>query len=312
MPAARAFGLLVVVAIVASVYEPATITSYGVTLDRVTDDCLVAVGLTMVIILGELDLSVGSTMAVAGIVAVRVSGNLLVGALAALAVGVVVGLVNAALVLWAGVNSFIATLGTMTALGGLAILLTNDNPVALHNFSAPITFSNNIVGQFTLPTLIMAGMSLLAWVFLTRTRIGREFYATGGSAEAAVAANISVRRRKVLGFVLCGLFAAVAGLLDTIEQASATATLGQSVLLLAIAGAVLGGANLKGGQGSAAGAVMGSVALGAIDVALEFHGISSSLEDVLTGAILFAAVAVNRQGIGGLRLDVLARRIRGT
>jgi ribose/xylose/arabinose/galactoside ABC-type transport system permease subunit len=309
-PAARALGLLILVIIGASLFEPAALTSYGTTLGRVTDDGIVAIGLTIIIVAGELDLSVGSTMAVAGIVAVRASDHLILGAVAALAVGVVVGLVNAALVLRAGVNSFIATLGTMIALSGLALLLTNDNPVQLSDVSASIDFVRDYVGQFTLPTLIAAALALLTWLFLARTRVGREFYAVGGSRDAAIAANIPVGRRKALGFVLCAVFAAVAGLLDTIQQSSASPTLGQSVLLLAVAGAVVGGANLRGGEGSAIGAVMGSVALGGVDVALEFHGVNSSLENVLTGAILFIAVAANRQSINGLRLDLLARKIR--
>jgi len=311
-PAARAFALLVVVIAVAAAFAPITLTSYGVTFDRVTDQCLVAVGLTLLIILGEIDLSVGSTMAVAGTVAVRASENLLVGTLAAIAVGILIGLINAALVLRAGVNSFIATLGTMTTLAGLALLLTKNNPIPLRDPNAPVTFTDNVVGQLTLPTLIVAGISVLCWIFLARTRIGREFFASGGNVEAAAAADVKVARRKTLGFVLCSVLAAVAGLLDTIKQASASATLGQSVLLIAIAAAVLGGGVLSGGRGSVPGAVMGAVALGAISVALELQGIDASLENVLIGAILFVAVVANRESVDGLRLDILARRVRRT
>lgn len=311
-PASRAVALLALVIVVAAIVEPTTLSSYGMTIDRVTSGIIVAVGLTLVMVLGEIDLSVGSTMAVAGIVMARTSENLAVGIGWALLAGVMVGLMNAFLVLVAKVNSFIATLGMMIALAGLALLLTESNPIPLPNFDASVAFSQNLIGQLTFPALVMIVLVIVVAVFMTATTFGREFYAVGSNIDAARAANINVVLRKMVGFMLCSLLAAVAGVLATISQGAADPTLGKSVLLIAIAGAVLGGAELNGGRGSAFGSFIGSVALGAIAVTLELGGIGASLVQVLTGLILFVAVVANRDGIAGLRLDILGRRLRRT
>jgi ribose transport system permease protein len=309
-PSSRALGLLLLVVIVAAIVEPIALSSYGVTLDRVNADIIVAVGLTLVIILGEIDLSVGSTMAVAGVIMAKSSENLMVGVSWAIVAGIVIGLINAFLVQVAKVNSFIATLGTMTALAGLALLLTKSTPIPLADFDTSILFSENFIGQLTIPALVILVLTVLLAVFMSRTRIGREFYAVGSNIDAARAANINVGLRKTLGFVVCSALAAIAGVLATISQGAADPNLGKPVLLIAIAGAVLGGAALNGGRGSVVGAAIGSIALGGIAVTLELAGIGSSLEQVLTGAILFIAVVANREGIGGLRLDIIGRRLR--
>ena len=114
----------------------------------------------------------------------------------------------------------------------------------------------------------------------------------------------------LIRWVICSVCASVAGLIDTVNQAAADPTLGQSVLLLAIAGAVIGGAQLSGGRGSVLGSVLGSVALGGIGVALELHNINPSLENVVVGFILLLAVALSKHAIGGLRLDVAGRQLR--
>lgn len=306
----RALVLLILVIIGMLIAEQTALTSYGVTFNRIIDTCLVAVGLTPVLILGEIDLSVGSTMAVAGAVAAQASSNLWIGALCAIGSGVAVGLINSALVVLVKVNSFIATLATMIALNGLVLLITSNQPVPLTDISATISFSEGAIGQLTPGVLIVAGMSLLLFVIMAFTKFGRSVYAVGGNNDAAVAANINAPRTRTGGFVICSICASVAGLIDTINQSAADPTLGQSVLLLAIAGAVIGGGVLSGGRGSVLGSVLGSVALGGISVALELHGINSSLEDVVVGFILFVAVVINRETIGTLRLDVATRWIR--
>ena len=308
-PAARAFGLLAIILIFAALYQPLAIFAYGVTLDRVVGNLIVAVALTLVIVLGEIDLSVGSTMAVAGVVLAQSSENIAVAAALAICAGGFIGLVNAGLVLVAKVNSFIATLGTMTALSGLALLLTGSDPIQLQDSTATIFFSADIVGQRTLPVLVAFGLTALVALFMATTKVGREMYAVGGNMDAARAANISVTGSKTLGFVLCGMLSAVAGVLNTISQGSADPTLGATVLLMAIAAAVLGGAILSGGRGSAIAAAISSIALGAVAVTLGFGGISASVVLIITGLILFVAMVANRESISGLRLDILRRRL---
>lgn len=306
----RALVLLILVVIGMLIAEPTTLTSYGVTFNRIVDTCMVAVGLTPVLILGEIDLSVGATMAVSGAVAAQVSSDLTLGIICGLLTGIAIGLVNAALVLVVRVNSFIATLATMIALNGLVLQITSNQPVPLKDVGAAISFSTDLVGQITPGVLIVAGLSLVVLAVMALTRFGRAVYAVGGNDDAAVAANIHTARTRAAGFVICAVCASAAGLIDTINQSSASPTTGQSVLLLAIAGAVIGGAQLSGGRGSIFGSILGSLALGAISVALELHNINSNLEDVVVGFILFVAVVVNRQAIGGLRLDVAGRQLR--
>jgi ribose/xylose/arabinose/galactoside ABC-type transport system permease subunit len=292
-PELRAGVLFGVLLIALAFTQPTVFSSYAVVLKTAAVTALVAAGLTAVLVQGELDLSVGSMVALSGALVATTSHSLVVGGLIAILAGVAVGLLNGMLVTRVGVNSFIATLATMIALGGLALVITDGTQVPIKNLGAGISFGENVLGSLTPRILItIVGVAALH-LFLSRTRIGREFYAIGGNRAAAQDADIPTQRRIVLGFVICGVAAALAGVMLTIELTTADPNAGSTVLLNAIAAAVIGGASLSGGRGTVLGTLIGAVGLAALTVGLEFGGISPNIQDMVVGIVLILAVSAD-------------------
>lgn len=285
----RAATLLAVIVIVTALLEPLVFTAYPVTLGRIALIGIVALGLTVVIIMGELDLSVASTLALAGVVMASIP-DLRLGIIAALALGLAVGAVNAFFVAVVGINSFIATLGMLFALRGLAFVISNEAPVSLTNKDAGIAFGEPVLGPLTPRILIFIAIFAALQVFLSRVQVGREFFAVGGNRQAARDAGIPVGRRILAGFMISGFVAALAGIINTLERTTADPTAGSTVLLAAIAAAIIGGNSLKGGRGSVLGTLIGASALGVLEVALTLSGVEVPVQQIFIGAILLLAV----------------------
>jgi ribose/xylose/arabinose/galactoside ABC-type transport system permease subunit len=306
----RGLTLLILVAIVTAVLEPVVFSSYQVTLGRVALIGLVALGLTAVILMGELDLSVASTLAVSGVVMASVP-DLWLGILAALATGLLIGALNAFFVVVVGVNSFIATLGMLFALRGLAFVLSDEKPVRLTDIEAGIAFGAPVLGPITPRVLIFVLAFIALQIFLTRMRAGREFYAVGGNRQAAADAGIPVRRRIFTGFMISGFVASLAGVINTLERTAADPTAGGTVLLASFAAAIIGGVALTGGRGSVLGTLIGALSLGILQVALTFSGVQVDIQDIFIGTILLLAVITDptnlRSALGGLRASLRSR-----
>lgn len=285
----RAVALLAVVVVVALIVEPIVFSSFPVVLGRVALIGLVALGLTVVILLGELDLSVASTLALSGVVMASIP-DVGLGVVAALATGLLVGLVNAFFVVVVGINSFIATLGMLFALRGAAFVISNEQPVRLENIDAGIAFGSPLLGPLTPRVLLFFLIFIVLQVVLSRTRIGREFYAAGGNRQAAIDVGIPVRRRLVLGFVISGVVAALAGVINTLELTAADPTAGSSVLLASFAAAIIGGVLLNGGRGTVLGTLIGAFALGILQVVLTLSGVQVDIQDIFVGSILLIAI----------------------
>lgn len=288
----RAVTLLAVILIGTALLEPLVFSAYPVTLGRIALIGIVALGLTVVIIMGELDLSVASTLAVAGVVMASIP-NLPLGIIAALCLGLAVGAVNAFFVAVVGINSFIATLGMLFALRGLAFVISNEAPVSLTDKSAGIAFGQPLVGPLTPRILIFVTVFVALQVFLSRVQVGREFFAVGGNRQAARDAGIPVGRRVLAGFMISGFVAALAGVINTLERTTADPTAGSTVLLAAIAAAIIGGNSLKGGRGSVVGTLIGASALGVLEVALTLSGVEVPVQQIFIGAILLLAVTTD-------------------
>lgn len=289
----RALGLLLIVAVATLVFEPIVFTSWPVTLGRVALIGLVALGLTAVILMGELDLAVASTLAVSGVVMASIdsaTGNLTIAILAALAAGLLIGAVNAFFVVVVGINSFIATLGMLFFLRGLAFVLSGEEPVRLANRDAGLAFGRPLLGDLTPRMLLFIAAFIALHIFVTRVRVGREFYAVGGNREAAYDAGIPVRRRVFTGFMISGFVAALAGVINTLERTAADPTAGSTVLLASFAAAIIGGIRLKGGQGSVFGTLLGAASLGILQVALTLSGVQVDVQNIVIGAVLLIAV----------------------
>ncbi|MFO7689802.1 MAG: ABC transporter permease [Cryobacterium sp.] len=296
----RAVALLLIVGLGVAFFQPAVYEAYGVTLARIALDGMVALGLTLVILQGELDLSVGSVLAVSGVV-LALQDNLALGIFYALLAGIAVGVINALLVVGAGVNSFIATLGTLFAVKGLAFVLSGGRPVPVTNLETAIQFGATIIGPVTPRVFIFIGVFVLLQIFLTRMRAGREFYAVGGNRQAAKDAGIPVKLRLFTGFVLCAFLAALSGVINTLELTSGDPTAGSTVLLSGIAAAIVGGVLLNGGRGSLVGTLIGAAALGLLQIALDFAGVSPDVKMILIGLVLLIAVMTDPNNVRNLR-----------
>jgi ribose transport system permease protein len=285
----RAVILLLVVSIVTLVLEPVAFTSYEVTLGRLALIGLVALGLTAVILMGELDLAVASTLAFSGVVMASID-NLALGILAALVGGIIIGIVNAFFVVVVGINSFIATLGMLFFLRGAAFVISNEEPVRLAARDAGIAFGRPILGPLT-PRIIIFALAFVALqVFVTRVRAGREFYAVGGNRQAAYDAGIPVKRRIYTGFMISGFVAALAGVINTLERTAADPTAGSTVLLASFAAAIIGGVLLNGGRGTILGTLIGAASLGVLQVGLTLSGVQVDVQNITIGLILLLAV----------------------
>jgi ribose/xylose/arabinose/galactoside ABC-type transport system permease subunit len=288
----RAVALLVIVSIVTLVVEPTTFTSYEVTLGRLALVGLVALGLTAVILMGELDLAVASTLAVSGVIFASID-NLVLGILAALTAGLIIGVVNAFFVVVIGINSFIATLGMLFFLRGAAFVLSNEQPVRLAARDVGIAFGRPLLGPLTPRVLIFVAVFIALQVFVTRVRAGREFYAVGGNREAAYDAGIPVERRIFTGFMISGFVAALAGIINVLERTAADPTAGSTVLLASFAAAIIGGVLLTGGRGSIVGTLIGAASLGILQVALTLSGVQVDVQNIVIGVILLIAVTTD-------------------
>lgn len=300
----RGVALLAVILIGVALFEPLVFTAYQVSLGRIALIGIVALGLTAVILMGELDLSVASTLALSGVVMALIP-DIWMGILAALATGLIVGVINAFFVAVVGINSFIATLGSLFALRGLAFVLSDEAPVSLVNKDAGIAFGLPLIGPITPRIIIFIVVFIAIQMFVSRVRMGREFFAVGGNRQAAFDAGIPVKRRIFTGFMISGFVSSLAGVINTLERTTADPTAGSTVLLASFAAAIIGGNYLKGGRGSIVGTLIGAASLGILQVALTLSGVQVPVQQIFIGAILLIAVTSDpnslRAVVGSLR-----------
>ena len=259
---------------------------------------VIAVAMTFVISAGELDLSVGSTAALAALVAgltMEAGHGWIAGVAAALLCGLVVGSFNGFFVTYVNIPSFLVTLGMMQLIRGLDMRVTYTKPIAVND-----DFFNQLFGQGSLgiiPSLLI--WSLLAaavgHVVLKYTPFGREILATGGNRVAASYSGINTSRIKFYSFLITGCAAALAGMLYTGMMQTARYTFGTGAELAAIAAVILGGTSLYGGKGSVIGTFVGALLIGTINNGLIIMGLDVSEQYMVAGAIIILAVAFGKR-----------------
>ena len=261
---------------------------------------ILAVGLTVVLVMQDFDLSIGAIIGLAAGAAenlmVKNGVGWVIAVLLVLLIAVVAGLLNGFMVAFLGGSSFIITLAMGTVLTGIEFGLTKQNTV----FSGfPNGFTKIASGQFLgLSNLvwIAAVVAIVIWVLLERTEIGRYMYAIGGNPEAARLSGVRVRSLRVLGFVIVALSAAIVGLLLTAQSASYAPNAGISYLLPAFAAVFLGAAVLRPGEFNVAGTVIGVLFLGVIQTGLTILNFETYLINLVQGGILITAVLVSSIG----------------
>jgi ribose/xylose/arabinose/galactoside ABC-type transport system permease subunit len=280
-------------------------------LRQITYNCILGIGETFVIITAGIDLSVGSLVALCGVVmalvanSLHVHGFLLIAITlaAGLAVGGIAGYVNAIPVVRLNLPPFITTLAMMQVGLGLSFILSGGRPIALNSTDFQNTGYGSFLGGITnalhlpsvpIPVIWMVVVAVVCSVLLMRTRFGRYVFALGGNEEAARLAGVHVARIKTLVYVISGLCAAVVGFLYLSLFSSGSPQTGTgNEMLNAIAAVVVGGTSLMGGRGTIVGTFFGALLIGLLDNSMNLLNINSYLQEVVLGAVILLAVVLD-------------------
>ncbi|MBU3892926.1 ribose ABC transporter permease [Serratia rubidaea] len=295
-------ALLVLIAVVSSMSPNFfTLNNLFNILQQTSVNAIMAVGMTLVILTSGIDLSVGSLLALTGAVAASIVGlevNALVAVAAALALGAAVGACTGVIVAKGKVQAFIATLVMMLLLRGVTMVYTNGSPVNTGFTDVADAFGWFGIGRplgVPTPIWIMAMVFIAVWYILQHTRLGRYIYALGGNEAATRLSGISVDRVKIIVYSLCGLLAALAGVIEVARLSSAQPTAGTGYELDAIAAVVLGGTSLAGGKGRIVGTLIGALILGFLNNGLNLLGISSYYQMIVKAVVILLAVLVDNK-----------------
>lgn len=260
-------------------------------------NAILAIGMTYVILTKGIDLSVGSLLAVSGIVAASlVTGETphhpMVGIAAGLAVGVVLGAVNGGLIAGLSVAPFVVTLGMLSVARGLTFIYNDGMPIAA--LSAGFRYiGQGMLAGIPVPVIILAATYLVFGFVLKYTTFGRAVYAVGGNEKSAKTSGINTARVIFFVYVISGALSALAGLILAARTTSALPQAGIAYELDAIAAVVIGGTSLSGGVGSLTGTIVGALIIGVINNGLDLLGVSSYYQQVIKGAIIVAAVLLD-------------------
>ncbi len=262
-------------------------------LNHITINGIMAAGMTILLISGSFDLSVGSVMSFTGIVAILFQPyGMFISIIAGLMVGTSVGALNGLLVVKGKINAFIVTLGTMVIFRGLGLAVTGSIPVkgAIEVFQ--------VIGQGTFlgipnPVYYLAVAYGMVWYILKYTKFGRNDYAIGGNAISSRLAGINVDLYTFLYFVFCSFSAAVSGIILCSRVNTGSAIFGDNTPLLVIAAAVLGGTSLFGGKGKIVGTLQGVLILGLVERAMVIFNVSTNFQLLVRGLIILAVVVTD-------------------
>lgn len=259
---------------------------------------VMAVAMTFVISAGELDLSVGSTAALAALASALTmqSGyGIVAGIMAGVFCGLFVGLINGFFVTVVNIPSFLVTLGMMQFIRGLSMRVTYTKPVAIANESFNNIFGSENIGPIPVLLVWSLAATVLGHFVLKYTPFGREILATGGNRVAARYSGVNTSRTKLYCFIITGVAAALAGMLYSGMMQTARYSFGTGSELAAIAAVILGGTSLYGGKGSIVGTFIGALLIGTINNGLIIMGLDVSEQNMVAGAIIILAVAFGRK-----------------
>jgi ribose transport system permease protein len=296
------FIALVLVSVGLAVLSPDFLTVANLlnVMRQVSINALIAFGMTLVILLGGIDLSVGSILALSsvGIATLIQSGvNPMLATLLGVIGGGVMGLLNGLVVSKGKVAPFIATLASMTILRGLALVVSGGSPITGFNSDLfSMLGGGYVAGLIPIPVVWMLIMFGLFAFLLKKTVFGRHVYATGGNEEAARLSGVKVDQIKLWVYTVSGAMSAMAGVVLTSRLNSAQPTAGSGYELDAIAAVVLGGTSLTGGRGWIFGTLMGALLIGVLNNGLNLLGVSSFYQQVIKGVVILLAVLIDRSG----------------
>ncbi|MEN6339497.1 MAG: ABC transporter permease [Clostridiaceae bacterium] len=254
---------------------------------------IMAVGMTFAIMIGGIDLSQGSVLAVVGVVVGMImkegQGNMYLAMLAGLVVGALIGLLNGVIVGYLDVPAFIATLGTMYGMRGVALILTDAAPVGADYAPFRVLGTGYLFG-IPLPVYLVAFVAIAGQFILTKTAIGRYILAVGSNAEASHLSGINVRKTKVVAQVFSSVAVAIAAIMYLSRLGAAQPTAGNGYELEAVCAAVIGGSSIMGGEGSIVGSAVGAMVVMILRNGMVLLGVSTYWQQLIIGTVLVVAV----------------------
>jgi|UniRef100_A0A7C3WWV0 ribose/xylose/arabinose/galactoside ABC-type transport system permease subunit len=258
---------------------------------------VIAVGMTFVILLGGIDLSVGSVVAFTGIIAagfqVKWGGSLFLSIVVPLLIGSGIGFVNGFISTKGRLHPFIVTLGGMSIFRGATLLVAQGRPIS--GMSAAFRFIGaGMIGPIPFPVIIFLGCVIIAGIILRRTVFGRYIYAIGGNEEAALLSGIMVERYKIASYTILGFLSGLSGLILTSRLNSGELVAGQGYELDVIASVVIGGTSMMGGEGGVYGTLVGALLIGVISNGLNLLGVAPYWQMIVKGLIIILAILLDR------------------
>jgi ribose/xylose/arabinose/galactoside ABC-type transport system permease subunit len=301
----KKYGVLIaflLICAILSVLTPNFLTLQNILIifRQISINGILAIGVTFVILTGGIDLSLGSVVALTGVVAALFAQNenfiILIPLLFGVLTGLVIGAVNGTIITKGRTAPFIVTLGMMTIARGLALVVSDGRPIS------NLSDSFNVIGRgdvfyIPIPILIFFIVIILASLILNKTKLGRYIYAVGGNENAARASGINVDSVKMFAYIICSGLAGLAGIILASRITTGQPNAGIAYELDAIAAVVIGGTSLSGGVGKVTGTVIGALIIGVINNGLDLLNISSYYQQIIKGGIIITAVLIDRNNI---------------
>ena len=274
-----------------------TIGNLAILARQISLSVIIAIGMTLVILTGGIDLSVGSVVAITsvmvGLVMVTLKLPIWVAIIASILVGVVVGLINGILIAKTRVPPFIITLGMMGLARGIALVITKGSTISGLPDSFLTLGQGFVFNVIPIPVIIAIVVAITLHIILSRTAFGRRIYLVGSNEEAALLSGINVDRIKIGVYTICASLAAIEAVIETSRMSTAQPASGAGYELTAIGAVVIGGASMLGGEGTVLGTVLGAILLGLISNGLILLGVSAYWQQVFSGAIIIMAVMLD-------------------
>lgn len=265
---------------------------------------VMAAGVTVAMLLGAMDISQYAVATLASVAAARIltqGGSLWAAILAALIIGILAGAVNGFFFSVLKIPAIVVTLGTMQIFRGMAYLFAGGATIMINNKSYDVIGKYYLGGVLPVCVLIMILVFAAIWVVLVRTRFGRMVYAVGGNDNASYLSGINVTLIKFMAMVICGLTAAIAGLITSSQVSAAIPSNGVGNEMPVLSGVILGGISLNGGKGHISGTIIGALILATIQNGMTLLSISSFYQMIINGVVLILAVLIDVVRSGGLK-----------
>lgn len=299
----RKYGLVIALAVLVIILSVVTNTFFTAqnlfnVVRQISINGIIALGMTFVILTGGIDLSVGSLVAIAGVVA----GSILnvnpdyawIAFIAGILASSVFGMITGGMVVKFDIPPFIATLAMMTIARGVALVYSNGRPyiLASDTFKA---FGQGYIGPIPIPVVVLILMAVVTAVILTNTRFGRYVYAVGGNEKAARASGVKIGKTKFFVYTISGVLSGLAGVILASRINSGQPAIGTGYELDAIAAVVIGGTSLVGGEGTILGTILGFFIIGIINNGLDLLNVSSYYQQIVKGLIIVGAVILDQK-----------------